>query len=324
MTSIDPKLQAGAQWARVKDGESSISTVLCVTNLNIKAKLQAQFPPVVVVLTDSGKILHHPMDVFTKTRQYVGEDEFVSKRMNEIITGVSEDEPTDDDLVDIEKTPVGVDPAFEALIGGVTGDATDDGDGEDDGDESVVLDDPAFTEGSTVVEDSIPVFYPAEHDGLRLDTHFLSYTEAPFTWGSKMAYVLRFILDRELNMDHVSAIFDPKIDSAPTLTSVVVDSHAARIELDNIHYEGAYLEIDASGNGVAAVYLTTPKAAPATPADPASAATPVTGGTVQASFVIPQLSTTPVVSSTPSVQAATSALPAGNSPVIGVTLTNGQ
>lgn len=239
MIKIDPKLVSGSQWVLSKKPEGSVSTVVCVTNLTIKPDLQEKFPPQVVTITESGKILSHELGSFLSRRDYVGTSQLVADSFQTILAGEPDDEE-DDDTLAIDGIPVGNDPAFDAILGGA-----DEGDGEDEGD---------------IIEniEVIPVFLPAEHDGLAMDEHFVSYTEAPGATLGSTYNVLRFSLDETLNLDQVRGIFDPSQDSLnETLKNFVVDSHVERVELLKFNYVGTYLEVDPEGSGTAIVYLST-------------------------------------------------------------------
>jgi hypothetical protein len=255
----------------------------------------------VVVLTESGKILNHEVTSFLKRREFVGTDNYVAARFAEILEGDDSDEDEDDgDEISIDNTEVGVDPAFAALLGNAAGSAEGSEDNMDSDDSEVALGDQGIP-----AEDGIPVFLPAEHDGLALNEHFLGYSSAPLIASGDTLHTLRFMLDSTLNIEQVEAVFDNKIISAPTLMDCIIDSHAERLELIQYLYVGTFLEVDSMGNGVAAVYLRTNKEIPGQVEVPTKAAAAAPAVEKAPTHVIPQLST----SSAPNV-----VVNAGNAP----------
>lgn len=274
MTQIDPKLVSGSQWVLSERPDGPVSTVLCVTNLTLKPKTLEKHPPQVVTLTESGKILSHEIESFLSRRDYVGQSEFVAAQFQVILNGEPYDND-DDETNDIDSIDVGVDPAFEALLG----------------DSKSSSEDPA-DDLDTV--DTIPVFIPAVHDGLELDAHFLSYAEAPGLALGSTSHILRFSLDSLLNIDHVKGVFEKDFAgtvTGQTLGSFIIDSQSERIELLKYNYVGTFLEVDPEGNNTAAVYLSTNNQVQeqAAPTD-----TPVL-------HTIPQLSTSAAVNLQPQV-----------------------
>lgn len=241
MTQIDPKLVSGSQWVLSKRPDGPVSTVLCVTNLTLKAKTLEEHPPQVVTITESGKILSHEIESFLSRRDYVGQNEFMANQFQVILDGEPEEIDDEDETNDIDSTDVGVDPAFEALLG----------------DSKSSSEDPA-DDLDTV--DTIPVFIPAVHDGLELDAHFLSYAEAPGLAVGSTCHIVRFSLDSLLNIDHVKGVFEKDFAgtvTGQTLGSFIIDSQSERIEMLKFNYVGTFLEVDPEGNNTAAVYLST-------------------------------------------------------------------
>lgn len=283
MTSFHPKLVNGSQWALKNN---SVSTVLMLTNTQIKPELQEKYPPQVVVMTESGKVLSHPVEVFLSRRKYVGYNEFVGSLIGTLLAG---EEPEDSgsgdtDQDSIENTPVEADAAFEALLGSVNDSASGD-DSIIDGTDEVVFVDGDGDGGED--EGKIPVFFPEVHDDLALDEHFVSYAETPAPIGNGSIHILRFSLDNTLNIDHLRATFDASNDQIPTVDTLVVDGTHERVELESFKYLGTYHEIDPNGGCVAAVYLSTSGVVETT--------IPATQGTLQiqptqsATHVIPQI-----------------------------------
>lgn len=234
--NLHPKLVSGSQWALKNN---SISTVLIVTNTTVKEELQEKYPPQVVVITETGKVLSHTVEAFLSRRNYVGQSEFVSTLMEQILDGEPDGE--EDSNVDIDDIDVGADAAFDSILGSV--------------DSALAVDD---NEDNSEDNERIPVFLPASHEGLSLDAHFVSYSEAPTATGSM--HTFRFTLDDTLNVDHLAAIFSGKDAGVAPIGAVVVDGLYERVELQHYAYNATYIEVDPQGNCIARVFLDTPAA----------------------------------------------------------------
>lgn len=225
MENINPHLVVGSVWARTSN--NSISTVLAVSNQDLSQEVLEKFPQQVVFLTSKYKILTQDIDTFLRNRVYQGLDTTVISLMEALTT---EPEPEDDD-VDIDSVDIKVvKDGFEQVIGGAEEDSED---GEDD--------------------NGIPVFEPAEFDGLALDRHFLSYSEAPYHTGDTL-HVLRFALDKELNIDQLRAIFRDS-GQTPTIDQFIIDSTEERVEVSVYAFVQVFFEVGAGGEAVAAVHL---------------------------------------------------------------------
>lgn len=231
-----PELDIGSAWQRPKS--SSISTVLAITNLSLRKELQEKFPPQVVFTTSTGAVLSQDIPTFLKTREFVGTDNHVLLHMTRAIDGpLEEDEDAEDDQ-DIDAIDLDADSSIEdPFLKGLATASMGDGEDADEG------------------EDTIPVFEPAIFDGLDLDDHFISYSEAPGAGGDTI-HILRFALDETLNLDQIKGAFDATSDSTPTIEEFVVDSSAERTNVNISGYMPVFLEVDSEGNGVAAVYVT--------------------------------------------------------------------
>lgn len=225
MENINPHLVVGSVWARTSN--NSISTVLAVSNQDLSQEVLEKFPQQVVFLTSKYKILTQDIDTFLRNRVYQGLDTTVISLMEALTT---EPEPEDDD-VDIDSVDIKVvKDGFEQVIGGAEEDSED---SEDD--------------------NGIPVFEPAEFDGLALDRHFLSYSEAPYHTGDTL-HVLRFALDKELNIDQLRAIFRDS-GQTPTIDQFIIDSTEERVEVSVYAFVQVFFEVGAGGEAVAAVHL---------------------------------------------------------------------
>lgn len=227
MENLNPHLVVGSVWARTAN--NATSTVLAVSNQDLKADVLEKFPQQVVFLTSKYKILTQDIDTFLRNRVYQGIDPTVVSLMEALTT---EPEPEEDDDVDIDSVDIKVvKDGFEQVISGAEEESED---GEDD--------------------NGIPVFEPAEFDGLALDRHFLSYSEAPYHTGDTL-HVLRFALDRELNIDQLRAIFRDSGQNTPTIDQFVIDSSEERVEVQVYAFVQVFMEVGAGGEGVAAVHL---------------------------------------------------------------------
>jgi len=227
MENINPHLVVGSVWARTSNNSSS--TVLAVSNQDLSQEVLEKFPQQVVFLTSKYKILTQDIDTFLRNRVYQGLDTTVISLMEALTT---EPEPEEDDDVDIDSVDIKVvKDGFEQIIASVEEDSEN---GEDD--------------------NGIPVFEPAEFDGLDLDRHFLSYSEAPYHTGDTL-HVLRFALDRELNIDQLRAIFRDSDQNTPTIDQFVIDSSEERVEVQVYAFVQVFMEVGAGGEGVAAVHL---------------------------------------------------------------------
>lgn len=227
MENINPHLVVGSVWARTSNNSSS--TVLAVSNQDLSQEVLEKFPQQVVFLTSKYKILTQDIDTFLRNRVYQGLDTTVISLMEALTT---EPEPEEDDDVDIDSVDIKVvKDGFEQIIGGAEEESED---GEDD--------------------NGIPVFEPAEFDGLALDRHFLSYSEAPYHTGDTL-HVLRFALDRELNIDQLRAIFRDSDQNTPTIDQFIIDSSEERVEVQVYAFVQVFMEVGAGGEGVAAVHL---------------------------------------------------------------------
>ena len=226
MENINPHLVVGSVWARTTT--NSTSTVLAVSNQDLSQEVLEKFPQQVVFLTSKYKILTQDVDTFLRSRVYQGLDTNVISLMEALTT---EPEPEEDDDVDIDSVDIKVvKDGFEQVIGGAEEDSED---GEDD--------------------NGIPVFEPAEFDGLDLDRHFLSYSEAPYHTGDTL-HVLRFALDKELNIDQLRAIFRDS-GQTPTIDQFIIDSTEERVEVSVYAFVQVFFEVGAGGEAVAAVHL---------------------------------------------------------------------
>ena len=225
MENINPHLVVGSVWARTTT--NSTSTVLAVSNQDLSQEVLEKFPQQVVFLTSKYKILTQDVDTFLRSRVYQGLDTTVISLMEALTTEPEqEDDDVDIDSVDIKVVKDG----FEQIIASVEEDSED---GEDD--------------------NGIPVFEPAEFDGLDLDRHFLSYSEAPYHTGDTL-HVLRFALDKELNIDQLRAIFRDS-GQTPTIDQFIIDSTEERVEVSVYAFVQVFFEVGAGGEAVAAVHL---------------------------------------------------------------------
>lgn len=226
----NPNLSIGSAWERQN---GSISVVIAVTNLSLREELQEKFPPQVVFVTGSGTVLSQEIQIFLKSRKFVGTDAFVQEHVTKAIEGADEEQDTEDE------EPVDIDSIDPDTFDGIVNADNDEGEGE----------------GAEEEEGTIPVFEPAVFDGLALDDHFISYAEAPAANGDTL-HILRFALDETLNLDQVCSVFDVTSELSPALESFVVDSEAERTNVNIGGYLPVFLEVDSEGNAVAAVYLT--------------------------------------------------------------------
>jgi len=227
MENLNPHLVVGSVWARTAN--NATSTVLAVSNQDLKADVLEKFPQQVVFLTSKYKILTQDIDTFLRNRVYQGIDPTVVSLMEAL---TSEPEPEDEE-VDIDSVDLPAEKSFDSMVA-----STDE--------------ESAETEEES--DDTIPVFEPAEFDGLALDRHFLSYSEAPYHTGDTL-HVLRFALDRELNIDQLRAIFRDSDQNTPTIDQFVIDSSEERVEVQVYAFVQVFMEVGAGGEGVAAVHL---------------------------------------------------------------------
>lgn len=223
MENINPHLVVGSVWARTTT--NSTSTVLAVSNQDLSQEVLEKFPQQVVFLTSKYKILTQDVDTFLRSRVYQGLDTNVISLMEALTT---EPEPEEDDDVDIDSVDIKVvKDGFEQIIASVEEDSED---GEDD--------------------NGIPVFEPAEFDGLALDAHFLSYSESPYHTGDTM-HTLRFALDRDLSIDQLRSVF--RVTSATAIESFEIDSVEERVSVDIDAFVQVFLEVGAGGDAVGCV-----------------------------------------------------------------------
>lgn len=79
----------GSVWARArKDADPSQSTVLCVTNQSLSARVQEEHPPQVIFVTEAGKICSQEVEHFLKRRTYVTTNNEVDQLMTSVIDSV--------------------------------------------------------------------------------------------------------------------------------------------------------------------------------------------------------------------------------------------
>lgn len=229
MENLNPHLVVGSVWARTAN--NATSTVLAVSNQDLKADVLEKFPQQVVFLTSKYKILTQDIDTFLRNRVYQGIDPTVVSLMEALTT---EPEPEEDDDVDIDSVDLPAEKSFDSMVASTNEESEESEESEED--------------------DTIPVFEPAEFDGLALDRHFLSYSEAPYHTGDTL-HVLRFALDRELNIDQLRAIFRDSDQNTPTIDQFIIDSSEERVEVPVYAFVQVFMEVGAGGEGVAAVHL---------------------------------------------------------------------
>ena len=230
-------LVPGSMWSRrTKSGKENTSTVICISNESLQEAILEMHPQQVVFLTHRKQILTQPIDVYLANRNYVGQDEKMENVYNIGLMGKVDDE-ADDAAVDAVMEDIDniTLPGEEGLGEEVTGEAF-----PEDGEE----------------ETSIPVFEPALFADVDLDSAFISYSEMPNPHepGNTM-HALRFALDDELTLAKLNTIFDQS--RADSLSSIIIDSHVARIELTVTTAWPAFVEIDLTGTAVGIIYLGT-------------------------------------------------------------------
>ena len=240
-------LTPGSQWSRKqKNGKESVSTVICVSNQTLKDEVLEKHPQQIVFLTHRKEVLTQTIDTYLANRNYVGQDESMAAFYETWIVGDGPEKVAE----------VSVDDIDNITLPGEENDKYDDGaeDGAEDADLPEV--DSVFAESDDTLEDeaTIPVFEPAVFAGIELDSAFVSYTEMPNPQdpGSTM-HALRFVLDDQLTLAKLNTIFDQRrVDS---LSSIVIDSSAARINLTVTAAWPAFVEIDLTGSAVGIIYL---------------------------------------------------------------------
>ena len=90
----------GAVFENRKNG--TITKILMVTNESISAELKSTYPPQIVFVTESGKILSQTEEQFLKTRQYVEIDQTIKPWLEMLFN----DEPDEDeDEIQIDTRP---------------------------------------------------------------------------------------------------------------------------------------------------------------------------------------------------------------------------
>ena len=234
-------LTPGSQWSRKqKNGKESVSTVICVSNQTLKDEVLEKHPQQIVFLTHRKEVLTQTIDTYLANRNYVGQDESMAAFYETWIVGDGPEKVAEVSVDDIDNITL---PGEE-----------DDEDGAEDADLTEV--DSVFAESDDTLEDeaTIPVFEPAVFAGIELDSAFVSYTEMPNPQdpGSTM-HALRFVLDDQLTLAKLNTIFDQsRVDS---LSSIVIDSSAARINLTVTAAWPAFVEIDLTGSAVGIIYL---------------------------------------------------------------------
>ncbi len=237
-------LTPGSQWSRKqKNGKDRVSTVICVSNQSLKDEVLEKHPQQVVFLTHRKEVLTQTIDTYLASRNYVGHDEVMTNLYENGIVGEGES----DDSVSVAS----IDDIDNILLPGEEG---DDEDGAEDAD--MVEGAEVFGESDDTLEEeaTIPVFEPAVFSGVDLDAAFVSYTEMPNPQdpGSTM-HALRFVLDDQLTLAKLNTIFEQsRVDS---LSSIVIDSTAARINLTVTSAWPAFVEIDLTGSAVGIIYL---------------------------------------------------------------------
>ena len=87
-------LTPGSVWLK---SDGSKSTVLCITNGSLPAKVQEKFPPQVIYYSEEGDILSQPVDFFMERRQFHNVDPETEATIDALIARITpEIEETDD------------------------------------------------------------------------------------------------------------------------------------------------------------------------------------------------------------------------------------
>ena len=221
MSSISAKmalLAPGTIWTRrTKNGESTESTVLMISNLHLNDRLKEEFPPQVVFLTQRGQILTQNIEMFLAKRELIGEDDRVKGLVDSILN------PPEEGEVDLDAMQL-----------------------EDSGEGSVLGENVAEGE-----EHSAPVFLPAVVEGFDLNDHFLSYSEAPRDDGDTQ-HILRFILSKDLTLENLTQIFTGDNSLVDEFT---IDSEAKYATVTINGTWPVFMEVNADGSAVGVVYV---------------------------------------------------------------------
>ena len=208
----------GAVWIN-EAGKKS--TLLFISNLELKPRVQERFPPQAVFLSEDGQVLTKPLDLFMEERTFFNVAPEVESMVDQLLAYRDLSDMEEAGETDAEEVPE--DDGLELEITDEAPDADDEV--VDDGREGVDL--TAVLEPSLVsfTQEALPVHHLA---ALTLNSAVVAYSQNPLLNEGLTDHIIEF--DRKVlegagvTVEGLESLFDPDSVSGVIPSFVVTDS----------------------------------------------------------------------------------------------------